>query len=42
MNSRCLLHHKQNTWSGDDNDAMENFIAWAKTLPYAEEFIFGE
>ena len=34
------LHHKQNTWSGDDNDTMENFIKWAKTLPYAEEFIF--
>ena len=36
------LHHKQNTWSGDDNDTMENFIAWAKTLPYSNEFIFGE
>jgi hypothetical protein len=36
------LHHKQNTWSGDDNDTMENFIAWAKTLPYAQEFIFEE
>ena len=36
------LHHKQNTWSGDDNDTMENFIKWAKTLPYAEEFIFEE
>ncbi len=34
------LHHKQNTWSGDDNDTMENFIAWAKTLPYAKEFLF--
>ena len=36
------LHHKQNTWSGDDNDTMENFMAWAKTLPYAKEFIFEE
>ena len=34
------LHHKQNTWSGDDNDSMENFIKWAKTLPYAQEFLF--
>ena len=36
------LHHKQNTWSGDDNDTMENFIAWAKELPYADSFIFDE
>ena len=36
------LHHKQNTWSGDDNDTMENFIAWAKELPYADEFIFDK
>lgn len=36
------LHHKQNTWSGDDNDTMENFIAWAKTLPYAQDFLFEE
>ena len=36
------LHHKQNTWSGDDNDTMDNFVKWAKTLPYAEEFIFEE
>ena len=34
------LHHKQNTWSGDDNDTMENFMAWAKSLPYADDFIF--
>lgn len=34
------LHHKQNTWSGDDNDTMENFMKWAKTLPYAQEFLF--
>lgn len=32
--------HKQNTWSGKDNPDMENFIAWAKTLPYAEDFLF--
>ena len=36
------LHHKQNTWSGKDNPEMENFIAWAKTLPYASDFIFDE
>lgn len=36
------LHHKQNTWSGDDNGTMENFMKWAKTLPYASEFIFDE
>ena len=36
------LHHKQNTWSGDDNDTMENFMKWAKTLPYAQEFLFEE
>ena len=34
--------HKQNTWSGKDNPDMENFIAWAKSLPYAEEFLFNE
>ena len=34
------LNHKQNTWSGRDNPDMNNFIAWAKSLPYAENFIF--
>ena len=34
--------HKQNTWSGKDNPEMENFIAWAKELPYADEFIFDK
>ena len=33
-------HHKQNCWSGKDNPDMENFIAWARTLPYAKEFLF--
>ena len=32
-------NHKQNCWSGKDNPDMENFMAWAKTLPYFEEFI---
>ena len=34
--------HKQNTWSGKDNPDMENFTAWAKSLPYAEEFLFNK
>lgn len=32
--------HKQNEWSGLDGYQDENFIAWARTLPYAQEFIF--
>jgi len=32
--------HKLNEWSGLDDPTKENFIAWAHTLPYAEEFIF--
>lgn len=35
-------NHKQNCWSGKDNPEMENFIKWAKTLPYSEELIFNE
>lgn len=33
-------NHKLNEWSGVDNLSNENFIEWAKTLPYAEEFLF--
>jgi hypothetical protein len=33
-------HHKLNEWSGEDNPSLKNFIAWARTLPYAEELIF--
>lgn len=33
-------NHKLNEWSGVDNPANENFIKWAKTLPYAEELLF--
>lgn len=33
-------NHKLNEWSGVDNPADENFIKWAKTLPYAEELLF--
>lgn len=32
--------HKLNEWSGLDDNTKPNFIAWAHTLPYAEEFIF--
>lgn len=33
-------NHKLNEWSGKDNPTLKNFIAWAKTLPYADELIF--
>lgn len=32
--------HKLNEWSGQDNQDLPNFIAWARTLPYAQELIF--
>lgn len=32
--------HKLNEWSGADNAQVPNFIAWARTLPYAQEFVF--
>ena len=32
--------HKQNEWSGMDCYEDENFIAWARQLPYAQQFIF--
>ena len=32
--------HKLNEWSGIDDNTLENFIKWARTLPYAQEFIF--
>lgn len=32
--------HKLNEWSGIDNPAKSNFIAWARRLPYSKEFIF--
>ena len=34
--------HKLNEWSGQDNPALENFISWARTLPYAQELIFAD
>lgn len=33
-------YHKLNEWSGIDELPDENFIEWAKTLPYADELIF--
>ena len=35
-------HHKLNEWSGEDNPSLKNFIAWAKTLPYASELLFAK
>lgn len=32
--------HKLNEWSGIDNPTLENFISWARNLPYAHELIF--
>ena len=32
--------HKLNEWSGTNNPQLDNFISWARTLPYAQEFIF--
>lgn len=34
--------HKLNEWSGKNNPGLTNFIAWARTLPYAFEFIFTD
>lgn len=33
-------YHKLNEWSGADNPQLDNFISWARTLPYAQELIF--
>lgn len=33
-------YHKLNEWSGQDDNSSPNFIAWARTLPYAQELIF--
>ena len=32
--------HKLNEWSGKEDKELINFIAWARTLPYAQQFIF--
>lgn len=34
--------HKLNEWSGKDDPSKPNFIAWAKTLPYAKELLFWD
>ena len=43
-NIRSMVHqrmnHKLNEWSGKDDGSLPNFIAWARTLPYAQELIF--
>lgn len=42
---RTMVHqrknHKLNEWSGKDDPSKDNFIKWAKSLPYAKEFIFS-
>lgn len=37
---RQRQNHKLNEWSGRDEAAFQNFIAWAHTLPYANELLF--
>lgn len=37
---RQRLHHKLNEWSGKENPENQNFIRWAKSLPYANELLF--
>jgi hypothetical protein len=32
--------HKLNCWSGKDNPELDNFINWARSLPYAQQLIF--
>lgn len=33
-------YHKLNEWSGCNDPTKPNFISWARSLPYAKEFIF--
>lgn len=35
-------NHKLNEWSGNDDDTLQNFMKWVKTLPYANELIFNQ
>lgn len=37
---RQRKNHKLNEWSGKDNSNLTNFIAFAHSLPYAEELLF--
>ena len=43
---RAICHqrrnHKLNEWSGQDDSSKDNFIAWARTLPYAQYLIFDD
>lgn len=32
--------HKLNEWSGSEDDSLDNFISFARKLPYAADFIF--
>ena len=32
--------HKLNEWSGSEDDSLDNFISFARELPYAADFIF--
>jgi len=45
-NLYSMVHQRQNhkliEWSGTPEEIPESFISWAKTLPYAKEFIFAE
>ena len=34
-------YHKLNEWSGKDNYDLNNFIKWARSLPYADDLLFG-
>jgi hypothetical protein len=36
----CRLNHKLNEWSGKDDENLNNFISWVRTLPYANELLF--
>ena len=33
-------NHKLNEWSGKHTTVEQSFIQWARTLPYAQDFIF--
>lgn len=35
-------NHKLNEWGGSDDASKNNFIAWARTLPYAQYLIFDD
>ena len=43
---RAICHqrrdHKLNEWSGKDDSSKDSFIAWARTLPYAQYLIFDD